>query len=152
MDKKKVLRHSIYEKDERSPGLLFWRSFQNWQRRIRVVLDPVGVTQVQYSILAATSYLASDGSIVMQQDVANALSMDKMMVSDVVKILLRKKFLQRHPHPEDARAYALALTSFGNRTLNQCVPLVESVDEDFFGSLGTQHKNFMACLKTLSHF
>ncbi len=149
--KNKTLVNSIHANEHSSPGLLFWRAFYNWQRLIRVALDPHDLTQGQYSILAALSYLASDGSIVSQQDIAKTLAMDKMMVSDIVKILLRKKYLQRKKHPLDARAFALSLSSLGKTKLQKCIPLVEKNDEDFFKSTGKHYKDFFSALKILAN-
>ena len=89
----KRLAQSIYDTDYASPGLLFWRAFFNWQKLIRIALEPHNLTQGQYAILAAISFLSSDRSMVSQQDVANQLAMDKMMVSDIVKSLIKKKFI-----------------------------------------------------------
>ena len=150
-DSQKKLIDSIHKSGEASPGLLFWRSFNNWQRRIRNALEAHDLTQVQYSIMAAVFYLGSDGTLVTQQGVANALVMDKMMVSDVIKILLKKKNLLRQPHPDDARAYALSLSSIGKKTLKLSVPLVESIDEEFFRSVGTHYSHFFQGLKILAN-
>ena len=100
--------------------------------------------------MAALFYLGSDGTLVNQQDVANALAMDKMMVSDVVKKLLKKKYLARHPHPHDARAYALSLTAIGKNKLKICVPLVEAIDETFFRSTGAYYSHFFKALQILA--
>lgn len=148
----KRLTQSIYENDQTSPGLLFWRSFYNWQRFIREALDPLNVTQVQFSIMAALYYLSSDKSAVTQQDIANTLSMDKMMVSDVVKTLLKKKYFERQPHPHDARAHSLFLTPAGRERLRKCVPLVEAIDEKFFRSTGSNYESFFEALRMLARF
>ena len=71
MDRGKKLEGSIYESDQVSPGLLFWRAFHNWQRLIRSELEKCGITQVQYAILAALSYLTAGDREVTQQDIAN---------------------------------------------------------------------------------
>lgn len=146
----KTLVESIYESDEASPGLLFWRAFYNWQRQIRMALDPLDVTQVQYAIMAALSYLASDNMPVIQQDIAETLGTDKMMVSDVIKTLVKKTFILRRGHPRDARAYALSLTALGTKKLKACVPLVEGVDERFFRSTGKYYPHFFESIKILS--
>jgi hypothetical protein len=57
---------------------------------------------VQYSILATTSYLES-AEHVTQPNVSDQLSMDKMIVSDVVKTLEKRNLLTRKPHPEAGR-------------------------------------------------
>ena len=91
------LENSKYKEAKASPGFLFWKTFNSWQRLIRESLEPLGLTQVQYSILAATSYLES-AEHVTQQNVSDQLSMDKMIVSDVVKTLEKRNFLTRKPH------------------------------------------------------
>src|SRR5690242_19471020 len=126
------LTGSSYEAAEASPGFLFWRAFNAWSRAIRLGLEKQGLTQVQYSILAAVSYLGSTGEDVSQQDVAGQLSMDKMMVSDVVKTLEDKEMLTRRPHSRDGRALSLRLTPEGSRRLRKAIPVVEGEDERFF--------------------
>jgi DNA-binding MarR family transcriptional regulator len=59
-----------------------------------------------------------------------------MMVSDVAKTLESKKLLTRRPHSLDGRAMALRLTPRGARDLSEAMPVVESIDDNFFGRLG----------------
>jgi len=73
-----------------------------------------------------------------------------MMVSDVVKTLLKKKYLERHPHPHDARAHSLSLTPIGKERLRKCVPLVEAIDEKFFRSTGSTYECFFDALRILA--
>ncbi len=146
-----VLDGSSYEEAEASPGFLFWKSFNRWTRTIREALEKLDLTQVQYSILAATSYLGSENEHVTQQDISNQLSMDKMMVSDVVKTLEKKKLLMKKAHPIDRRASSLALTISGKNILKKAVPAVEHADELFFKVLGPDlRKHFIASLIRLS--
>ncbi len=129
------LKGSRYQTAEQSPGYLLWKTFYAWQRQMRMHLDPLKITQVQYSILATLSYLSSSGEPISQQAIANQLSMDKMMVSDVVKTLEKKKFLVRDKNPMDARASSLHLTSMARKILEKATPVVEDADEVFFGKL-----------------
>ncbi|PYS32256.1 MAG: hypothetical protein DMF75_12540 [Acidobacteria bacterium] len=79
----------------------------------------MGLTQVQYSILAATSYLES-AEHVTQQNVSDQLSMDKMIVSDVVKTLEKRNFLTRKPRSgpdEETHPYLRSLRRSPNRHL-----------------------------------
>jgi DNA-binding MarR family transcriptional regulator len=150
MSKKPELLGSIYEGEHASPGLLFWRAFLNWQRALRAKLESYGITQAQFSVLAAVSYLSSTGKNVTQQDIANQLSMDKMMVSSLVKTLISKKLIQRKDHPSDARAYALHMTKSGVAKIQLCVPVVEGIDETFFRSTGPNYERFIECLQMLA--
>lgn len=144
------LKGSRHKQAEGSPGFLFWKAFNNWSRKIRVELEKLDLTQVQYSILAATSYLSSAEAHVSQQDVANQLSMDKMMVSDVVKTLEKKKLITRRQNPNDGRSFSLHLTSEASQRMKLAVPVVEATDERFFGVLKSEHlKTLAVCLTKL---
>ena len=146
----KKLDGSIYESAEASPGFLFWKAYNAWTRLIRLELETVDLTQVQYSILATVNYLGSTEENISQQDIANTLSMDKMMVSDVAKTLEKKKLLSRRPHPSDGRAVCLHLSPEARQKLKQAVPLVEAADEEFFGTLNRGRlKEFSTCLTDL---
>lgn len=134
------LEGSRYASAETSPGYLFWRSFHAWQRHMRTRLDSLGITQVQYSILATTSYLVSMNDAVSQQDVANQLAMDKMMVSDVVKALEARSLLTRRRSEADARSLVLDVTRAGRELLKRATPAAESVDEQFFGVLSAAER------------
>ncbi len=150
MAESKRLENSIYSQAEASPGLLFWRAFHRWQKLVRAELEKLELTQAQYSILAAVSYLRSEDKLVSQQQVAEQLSMDKMMVSDVVKTLRGKKLLGRKAHPEDGRAYTLHLTPEANRLLQKAVPAVESTDEAFFQKISSEERRrLIEILKSL---
>jgi DNA-binding MarR family transcriptional regulator len=151
MDKKKPAREkSKYAKAEASPGFLFWKTFNAWSRLLRVELDKLELTQVQYSIMAAVTYLGSTQEHVSQQDVANQLAMDKMMVSDVVKALETKKMILRKPHPQDGRSFSISLTESAKQQFRKAVPIVENTDENFFGTLSSKQRSaFLEALITL---
>jgi hypothetical protein len=70
-ERNRKLENSKYKEAKASPGFLFWKTFNSWQRLIRESLEPLGLTQVQYSILAATrlaatSYLESAEHVTQQ--------------------------------------------------------------------------------------
>lgn len=148
--RKPVLEDSRYASAEASPGYLFWKAFYTWQRKIRSQLDVLKITQSQYAILATLSYLASEKTDVSQQDLANQLSMDKMMVSDVVKTLERKSLIVREDHLTDGRAFALKLTPRAKKLVKKATPVVEGVDEAFFGVLHESlRRDFLKALTQL---
>ncbi len=117
---------------------------------MRAKLDPLGITQVQYSILATASYLASASDTVSQQDVANQLSMDKMMVSSVVKTLEARGLVIRKRSATDGRAFTLELTRSARALLKVVTPAAEGVDEGFFGELSvTERRTLIGFLHRL---
>ena len=58
-----------------------------------------------------------------------------MTVSQVVKLLLKKKLVERREHPKDSRSKIVSLSESGFSILNRALPLVEAVDQEFFGKL-----------------
>lgn len=118
---------------------------------MRVQLDEHGITQAQYSILATLSYLLQANEIVTQQDVANQLSMDKMMVSDVVKTLVKNQWVVRSENAKDSRSFALSVTEKASKLLKTVTPVVENTDEKFFSLLSkSERSQFILCLNKLN--
>ena len=62
-----------------------------------------------------------------REDLADQLSMVKMMVSDVVKTLEKRNLLTRKPHPEDGRAISLHLTASAREKLKKAVPAITNI-------------------------
>jgi hypothetical protein len=55
-----------------SPGFLLWRLTLRWQREIAAALDPLGLTHVQFVLLATTWWLNSAEQAPNQLAVATA--------------------------------------------------------------------------------
>lgn len=132
-------RASRYSQDpSRSPGLQLWRQFLRWQRSINALLSPLGLTQPQFSLLAAAAWLDSEAEAsgnhteVSQQAVADFTGMDRMLVSQVVRRLEQAGLLTRTPSSLDGRVFSLSVTSKGVACLAKALPLVEEHDLTFF--------------------
>jgi DNA-binding MarR family transcriptional regulator len=67
-----------------------------------------------------------------------------MQVSQVVRKLEEKQLVERSIHPTDTRAKVVVLTSRGETILQKAIPLVETLDTDFFS-----HCNQFKFLKEL---
>ena len=122
-----------FKKAEDSPGFLLWQLTNQWQQQQRKALRTLGLTHPQFVALAGTLWLNNihkEG--VSQNQVAEFTRIDKMMMSDLVKTLLQKELIERHPHSQDKRAYALTLTVKGHALTLKAIPLVEGVDALFF--------------------
>lgn len=122
-----------FERAEDSPGFLLWQLTNQWQRLQRQALTKLGLTHVQFVILAGVLWLNSTfkGSVT-QIRISEFTKTDKMMVSDVVKILIKKKLLLRAAHEKDGRTYVLTLTAKGKDTILKAIPVVEKIDNKFF--------------------
>jgi DNA-binding MarR family transcriptional regulator len=72
-----------------------------------------------------------------------------MMTSQVVRALVARGLVDRSPHPDDGRAWALSVTASGRALVNRAVVAVEACDEAYFGALGRNLVAFTRALATL---
>jgi len=114
-----------------SPGLLLWRVTNRWQAAQRSALKPLGLTHVQFVLLASLAWLESD-SPVTQKQLADHAATDVMMTSQVIRALEGMGLVTRAPHPDDRRARALVVTDDGRALANRAIVVVERCDRDFF--------------------
>ncbi|MGC0421766.1 MarR family winged helix-turn-helix transcriptional regulator [Embleya sp. AB8] len=133
---------------EESPGLLLWQVTNRWQANIRRALEPHGLTHVQFVLLAALTWLGTEGPVT-QKALADHAASDPMMTSQVLRVLEGRGLVERRPHPTDGRARALAVTDEGRALANRAVVAVEASDAAFFGALGEQTRAFAGALRQL---
>lgn len=117
------------------------------QRIINAELDALGVTYIQFVILAGTLELAGERAGVTQQTIATERRLDKAMVSNVVKTLVAKKLMLRKAHPSDNRAYTLSLTKTGAKIAKKGREVARTADISFFA--GINGKKFGEMLVSL---
>lgn len=115
-----------------SPGFLLWRVSNLWQRQQRAALHPLGLTHVQFVLLASVAWLTREGEPVTQVQLAQHAGADPMMTSQVVRSLAERGLMTRARHPGDTRAVSLQLTSAGHEMVAVALPLVEAADAAFF--------------------
>ncbi len=119
-----------------SPGFVLWQVTNRWQRAIRAALAPLGLTHVQFVLLASLAWLCDAGQTPTQVELAAHAATDPMMTSEVLRALEAKGWLVRLPHPADRRARQLALTDSGQALADAAVVIVEAADRAFFASAG----------------
>jgi DNA-binding MarR family transcriptional regulator len=116
-----------------SPGFLLWHLTLAWQRAVSAVLEPLGLTHVQFVLLASAWWLGSHGQVPNQLGLARHAGTDVKMTSQVVRRLEAKGLLEREVDPDDTRARRLRLTAEGRRLAKRAVTAVEAADARFFG-------------------
>ena len=142
--------HSQYaDNHQESTGLLFARVYNAWHGRVKKALQKVGLTHPQFIILTSLGYLELQQDLVTQVNLAAFSDMDVMTVSQVLKLLLTKGLVERREHPQDSRAKVVFLTDIGRERMNQALPLVEAIDQTYFGQLGIQVSDFNRLLLKL---
>jgi DNA-binding MarR family transcriptional regulator len=117
-----------------SPGFLLWHVTLAWQRAVTAALEPLGLTHVQFVLLASAWWLGSHGQVPNQLGLARHAGTDVKMTSQVLRRLEAKGLLERAVDPGDTRARRLRLTTAGRRLARRAVAAVEEADARFFGS------------------
>ena len=138
-----------FESPDDSPGFLLWQVSHLWQRKIKAALDPLGLTHVQFVLLASVAWLSHEDDALTQVRLAAHAKTDVMMTSKVVRTLESKGLLQRTAHPADTRAKSLATTTEGHELLSRAIKVVNEVDREFFAALGVHMAEFRTSLLSL---
>lgn len=128
--------NSIY-KDEykKSTGLLFIRTYHKWHGLIKNKLRTIDLTHPQFVVLTTLAALLRQQEWVSQTNIARFSDMDVMTISQIIRLLVKKGLIMQDVHPKDSRANIILLTDMGLQKVNQALPLVEGIDQVFFGKL-----------------
>ena len=126
------------------------RVYNKWHSMIKQELKKMNLTHPQFVVLASLAYLSQNGNEEITQVMISKLAgIDVMTVSQILNLLEKNDFVKRKEHSRDTRAKAVILNKKGEEVLQKAVPLVEQIDEIFFGKLDTdeeQFKHFLARL------
>src|SRR5690242_20662094 len=122
-----------FDQPEDSPGFLLWQTTITWQRLIKKALDPFNISHAQFVILAITLWFKSRNQEVSQSLIIRQSKLDKMTVSKALKKLVGDGCVKRIEHKDDTRAKSVYLTKKGEGLVSKLIPIVENIDEQFFG-------------------
>jgi DNA-binding MarR family transcriptional regulator len=131
-----------------SPGLLLWQVTNRWQAAVRAALKPLGLTHVQFVLLASLTWLEASGPVSQRRLAGHAVT-DPMMTSQVLRALEQRGLVERAEDPDDRRARAVRVSAAGAELANRAVGVVEQADEAFFGALGEGLGGFGRSLRQL---
>jgi len=126
-------------------GFLMWQVTHAWQRHVEELLEPCGLTHLQFVVMISTAWHMHIGAQPSQAVLARWTRIHPMQVSQVVKLLLAKKLLIRENMPGDGRAHCLGLSAEGIERLSIAVPVVHQAHHIFFDAAGGTEE----ALKTL---
>ncbi len=143
------MKSSKFADSDQSVGLVFWRVSVLWQRKIKEVLNSVGITNTQFVILATIQELSEHGVVATQKEISDFSSVDVMTVSSVLRLLEKNGYIERKPHPKDTRANIIIITPKGVETIHTAIPLVENVDDNFFFEEDEENQHFLELLSKL---
>ncbi len=143
---------SHFEGPEQSPGFLLWQVSTKWRREIEAALATLNLTHPQFVLLASLGWLTRHHTDVTQVELARHCSTDVNMTSQVLRSLEQKGYIERHRRTGDERSKLPKLTEKGAKLVEQAIPLVEKVDDNFFGKLGLETtKKYIDILQKLAN-
>jgi DNA-binding MarR family transcriptional regulator len=109
-----------------------------WQRAVTAALTPLGLTHVQFLLLASLWWLNTHGQRPNQLAVARHAGTDVKMTSQVLRTLEAKRLVEREVDAADARARRLGVTATGAELAPRAIRAVEAVDTRFFAPVPTE--------------
>ena len=135
---------------EESPGFLLWHVTLRWQRAVTAALAPLGLTHVQFVLLASSWWLNAHGDEPNQLSVARQAGTDVKMTSEVLRKLEAKGLIVRTVDVADTRARRIHVTERGSDLAQAAVTAVEGVDAAFFTAVPDPGA-LLAMLRPLAH-
>lgn len=136
-----------HETPNDSPGFLLWKITLLWQQKLAKVLEPFGITQTQFAILASLRWFEEQGKETTQIHIAEHAKIDRMTLSKAIRKLETAGLVIRRSSLSDSRAINVRFTDAGNSLIYQAVQAIEQADDDFFACLDEQQ---LAVYKTLT--
>ena len=99
-------------------------------------LEPLGITPREYSVLA----VLAERSPLSQTHLAEILDLDRTTILKLGAALDRKRLVVRERDPNDARAYAVALTPTGDRLRADAFKLLLACEARFLTPLNRNER------------
>lgn len=135
---------------EQSAGFLLWHVTLRWQRDVTAALQPLGLTHVQFVLLATAWWLNTHGEQPSQVWLATAAGTDVKMASQVIRTLEHKGLVTRETSAADTRARRLVVTDAGAALAPQAIEAVENVDRALLARLPSKaRREFTTALRQL---
>lgn len=119
-----------------------------WQRELVAKLEPLGVTHVQFVLLASAWWLREHDERPSQRRLAEHAGTDSMMTSQVVRAPEQRGLLARERDPDDARVWVIVVTPEGKRLARRAIDIVEEADAAFFEPVS--RRQALSMLRTLA--
>ena len=126
------------------------RVYNKWHSIIKKELKKMNLTHPQFVVLASLAYLSQNGNEITQIMISKLAGIDVMTISQILSLLEKQNFVKRKEHSRDTRAKTVTLNKKGEEILQKAIPLVEQIDEFFFGKLNNDEEEFKHFLVRLN--
>jgi DNA-binding MarR family transcriptional regulator len=97
--------------------------------RLDAIVEPIGLTAVQYTALSVLSTHPGMSSA----QLARRSFVTPQAANEMVATLERRGLIRRRADPDGGRALWIHLTAAGERTLDQCEAQVDALESQLFG-------------------
>ncbi|MDQ2848924.1 MAG: MarR family transcriptional regulator [Actinomycetota bacterium] len=137
----------MIQQADQSPGFLLWHITLRWQRDVTAALKPLGLTHVQFVLLATAWWLNTRNEQPSQVSLAAEAGTDVKMASQVIRTLERNGLITRETRAADARARRLVVTDAGATLAPRAIEAVKTVDHALLAPLSIRaRRDFTAAL------
>jgi DNA-binding MarR family transcriptional regulator len=131
-------------------GYLLWRLTTKLRAAVDRILDPLGLTHAQYTLLASLYGYSQTGAQPSQRELADWTGLEPIFVSKLARALEQAGLLERAEHPADTRAVQLRLTDHGADIAQRAIAVVHAFQEEFTAPIGgTQSQRARDLVRTL---
>jgi MarR family transcriptional regulator, organic hydroperoxide resistance regulator len=144
---------SEFEEAKESPGFLLWQVTSIWQRHLRIELEKVELTHVQFVLLATCQWYNQHAEVegMTQIQLSQQAKVDVNVTSKVLRTLETKKLVLRRPHLTDTRANVITLTPAGKALIAKANIIVEQADRQFLAKIDGEQAKLIQLLVQLAH-
>ncbi len=117
-------------------GYLFWQINMQWVRRVNQLMSQFDMTHTQLITLVATHWTSTKKDEVIQQDLVDAIKIDRMLVSKMVKKNVEAGLLRKKSSESDSRVNVLEVTKAGLEKIMEVYPVMLTAEQEIYSSLG----------------
>jgi DNA-binding MarR family transcriptional regulator len=133
---REMFEHESLGAPERAIGFVLWRMFHQYQRAIDRALAPLDLTHLQFTVLTLIAWAAKSGETVSQIELSRSSDIHKMQLSNILKTLEQKGWVNRTSSDADTRAKDVELTRAGLTRVQKGLPIAIEVQRLLFGEEG----------------
>ena len=126
----------LLHKPDAAVGFWIWRLSLGYQRRAEAVLKTIGLTHLQYVVLALSAWLSHTTSEVSQRDLVALSGVHESQISLMVKALKTKKLISQRQSSQDTRVRLIVVTDAGIEMLLKANPLMTALGEELWPAAG----------------
>jgi DNA-binding MarR family transcriptional regulator len=123
-------------------GQLFFRLWRALHTRTAGALGSIGLTPALFALLNVLG--AREGAI--QQQLSSDMGIDPSAMVKLIDELESAGLAERRRRPSDRRAWEVAITPKGRRTLERARRLVTQVEDEMLGALGAADRRQLLTL------